>query len=84
MAEALRNCVDDAIKLANGPEHNGEGFYLRLVLVTGRIVEGPTYANEPGDPVQHMQILNTDGRPHDPEDAFIYKQNVAMASVVWF
>jgi hypothetical protein len=83
MTEGFRNCVDAAIKFSNEPANKGDAFHLRMELVTGRIVEGPIFASDPEDPVIRMQVVKTDGQTHEPEDAFIYKQQVSMATVVW-
>lgn len=82
MNETPRNCVDTAINFANLPRHEGAGYHLRLELPTGRVVEGPI-AGAPDSPVIGIHVVKTNDVQHDPLEAFVDKQSVVMATIIW-
>ena len=81
MAQPSRHCVDAAIAFANGPEHEGEGYTLRIVLKNREIIEGAFVPVEGQHP--DVLYLRKEQGLKQPVDTFIDKHEIASASVIW-
>jgi len=80
MAEASKNCVDAAIAYAEGKEHDGKGYHLRVTLENGTVVEGAVSRMDGQHPNVLFLLVNNDfGKP---AEVFVDKSRAVMASVV--
>lgn len=76
-----RHCVDAAIAFANGKEHEGNGYSLRVTLRSGEVVEGPYVPVPDQHPdVVYLQEGTGLGRP---ADVFLDKADIVKAIVIW-
>jgi hypothetical protein len=76
-----RHCVDAAIDFANGKEHEGHGYSLRVTLRSGEVLEG-TYT-----PLENLHpdvvfLLEETGLGRSAE-VFLDKADIVKAVVVW-
>lgn len=81
MAETSKHCVDAAIAYANGKQHEGNGYQLRVTLENGTVVEGAVSGMDGQHPnVLFLLVNNAFGKQ---TEVFIDKTRAVTASVVW-
>lgn len=81
MNEKSQHCVDVAIAYANGSQHEGHGYYLRVELENGSVIEGAVSGtdNDNSDVLLLLEATSVG----DPAEVFIDKRRIVMAKVVW-
>jgi len=81
MAETSKHCVDAAIAYANEKQHEGNGYFLRIMLENGTEIEGAVLKRDG----EHPNVLTLEVRKDfkKPSEVFIDKSRVVTASVLW-